>query len=380
MSQASSGKLLVSLLLMFCSARIFFIKREKIDTLSSLSVVAVAVSAAQIVFMSADCVSLALFVVAVFSFITNIHALSRLREKLVVDHYNALFIVFSLISLLCSLFLFALIIYFADTTVTPARMRKMGITLETLRYNGNFADGFAKCKPFEKSNALIQIYSPVRSTEIGTEISKDDDMAATVSEQHTRCNRTPVVILATDKRAGIAGYQTYMALLAAKGYTVVTGEFSEGRWLDAVWMPQFGAVSFRRLVMVLSWLFDKAEFEKQHEFYTFAVIKEIQALLDIAAALYGDGARCLVSDQMSSVAVKTASNWATNAGGKDISTFDLTEVLTSPGLGFVQQADPLLAWMLHLPRVRTLDDAQKAVEYTVSIMKQKMTEDKNDSQ
>lgn len=352
MSSECGGKLLVSFLIAVCSGRVLFTKRE--NALCVLSIAALLISAAQIAVNGADCVSLVLCALSILVFIMNFHALGRLASSLIVDHYNPLFTVFSLVSLLLAAGLGGVTLYFADIAVTPRMMKEMNVSKKEVRYNGSFEAGFNECKLFERSRAQITIYS--------------NQAAQRTSQSDTD---RPVVILAADKRAGNASYEAYMAFLASEGYTVITGEFSEGRWAR----PPFSSLPIRRLSLLLLWLLDTREFSRQHEFYTFAIIKEYKALLDIADALYGEDARCLVSDEMSKVAAETAAAnlckggyFPQSAASAIYPVFHLENVLIAPGLGFVQQADPLLAWYLKLPRNRTLDEPKKAAALTAKMI------------
>lgn len=346
MSAASVGNLLTSLLLFFCSARIFFIGYAAVDSLSVIAPIALLTSIAQIAANGADAISVVLCIIALFAFITNLHALSRLASALVVDHYGALFICFSVVSLVSSTFLSFLIVYFFPPTIAPKDMQKMGIVKENVRYIGTFADGFEEAKLFEKADAEVHIIAPT----------------------FTATDERLVVIVIPDKRAGIAGYEQYMAYLAAEGCTVMTGDFAEGNWL-----PQpFGARPFRRLSLLLLWLFDSAQFDKQHEFFTFAEMHEAEALLDIAAKRFGECNVSIVSDGMSSLAAETVAKEASN-NGKNIAVYPLAVTLDKAGLGFVRSADPLLAWHLGLTPSRTLETEKQAAKDTAASLRQDNT-------
>lgn len=375
-----SGKLLVSFLIAVCAGRIFFSKRE--SGLCYVSAVALVLSVAETVINGTDCVSLALCAVSLFTFITNIHAMSRMAGGLVIDYYNPLFVVFSLVSLCFAVFLGGLTVYFADSTVTPKMLRDLNVSVQNVRYKGSFVEGFDVCPSLEKADALIRIYE-------NKALSSAPD-APMVGYTADGGYWPTIVVLATDKRAGAAGYDAYMAFLAAEGYTVITGEFAEGRWAA----PPFGTLPMRRLSLVLMWLFDRKQFQKQHEFYTFAIVKEYKALLDIARKRWGARAVCLVSDEMSSMAAKTAADMAadeavtagdteadkanaedtaaeTSQGANPILVYHLEDVLAVPGLGFVQQADPMLAWHLGLKRDRTLAFPKQTAERTAIMLRQR---------
>lgn len=388
MSLASSGKLLVALLLVLCSGRVFFIRRglarrvTETNSLSVLSALSLAVSVLQIASNGADAVSLSLVVIALFSFITNVHAMSRLLGSLFIDHYGVLFFVLSAVSFACSVFLCLVIVYFASTTITPREMKKLGVVEQKVRYAGSFLEGFTEAKPFSKASADVYIFKP----------------------DFTPQGQQKVVILATDKRAGIEGYTSYMAFLASHGIVAMAGDFAEGKWLPY----PFGARPFRRFAILLTWLderrfqdkqseagkiddtnatFKKSilnkligrrlgsayQFYRQHEFFTFAEMNEVKAMKDIAEARFG-GQEVppkigFISDEMSSVAVESAAAEAMKEG-EYITVYPLEKVLKIAGLGFVQQADPLLAWYLGLPRDRTLNAQKMAADETAALLKE----------
>ena len=139
------------------SARIFFLKYERVDTAAVLVPLSLVIVVLQIFSWNIDCISAALFVFVVIALCTNARALFRFASKLYVDHYSFAFIVLSVCIFIVSLALIGIIVRYAPVPLDPA---DFGVTETKTRLTGSFAPGFTEAKYFEKTSAMLYIYEP----------------------------------------------------------------------------------------------------------------------------------------------------------------------------------------------------------------------------
>lgn len=325
MSYSVLGEMLIVFLLIVNSGRILFLKYERIDTLAVLSPVALIIAVLQIAAWNADFSSVLLLVISFFSLLTNLHALSRSAARLYVDHYSPVFIIFSALILMSSIFAGFVLLKYAPVNVKPG---DYGVTETKVRLTGTFADGFSESGYTDRTDAQLYIFAP----------------------QNVQADAS-IVIVGCDKRADAAQYKPYMVLLAREGYIVMTADFSasDGAWFSSVADSRV----LRRFVMILSYFRDKEQFGKQKDFYTFAMIREYKALEKIAAERFGSGRRLfVVSDGMTDTAAADIARQKHAVKGRF--ALDSIPEYKSAGFGCVEQTDPLLASVLGLQRDKTL--------------------------
>jgi hypothetical protein len=331
MTYSALGEMLVVFLLVINSSRIFFLKYERVDTLAVLAPLAVIVALLQIAAWNADFISILLLAVSFLAFLTNIHSLARSASKLYVDHYSPVFILFSVVILVCSLLTGVLIIKFAPVNSKPS---DYGAAEKKVRLTGSFREGFSEAGYSDRTDALLSLYSPENSVS-----------AAGQSDGS-------VVIVGCDKRGDAAAYRPYMILLAGKGYTVVTCDFyaKDGRWFNtaADWRI------VRRFAMLVSYLKDKEQFARQKDFYTFSMVREYKAVMDYIDRNSGGGGKFfIVSDGMTDTA---AADVMKQSGGRVQGIFALDSIAEykTAGFGFIEQTDPFAASYFGLRRDKTL--------------------------
>ena len=331
------GDLLAAALLAVSSARIFFLKYERVDTLAVLVPVSLAVIVLQILSWNVDCISAALFVLAVIALFTNVRALARFASKLYVDHYSFAFIVLSVCIFIASLALAGVIVRYAPVSIDPAAF---GVTETKTRLTGSFASGFREANYFEKTDAMLYVYEPTGEKK-----------------------SSPVVIVGSDKRADAASYRPYMLLLAAQGYTVLACDFyaADGRWFNSFADLRI----FRKYSMIASYLLQTERFSRQKDFYAFGMIREFGAMRDIAIQKFGSGVELfLACDGMADAA---AVDFIRQANGRITGALALDSVpeYRTPGFGCVEQTDPLLAFFFGADRDASLRVPRSLVSETV---------------
>jgi len=326
MAYSVLGKMLIVFLLVVNSGRIFFLKYERVDTLAVLAPFAVIVALLQILAWNADLFSVLLLAVSLLAFFTNIHGLARSASRLYVDHYSPVFIIFSVVILVSSLLTGILIIRYAPVNIKAS---DFGVIETKKRLTGSFATGFSEAAYTDRTNAQFYIYKPSSK--------KTNDI---------------VVIVGSDKRGDAEAYRPYMIMLAGEGYTVITCDFyaNDGRWFNSI-ADQY---MIRRFATLISYMNSREQFLKQKDFYTFGMIREYKAMMNIADAEFGSGRKFfIVSDGMADTAADDVMNLS---GGRIQGVFLLDSVpeYRTPGFGFVEQTDPLVGAYFGLARDKTL--------------------------
>lgn len=341
MSYSVLGEMLVAFLLIVNSSRIFFLRYERIDTLAVLSPAALFIILLQIIAWNADFISVLLLIISIISLFTNMHALARSASRLYVDHYSPVFIIFSVIILVCSLFSTFVLVKYSPVEVKASDFN----VIETkTRFKGSFSEGFTKAGYTDGTDAVLYVYEPASGK-----------------------SAPEIVLVGCDKRGDAERYRPYMILLANEGYTVAACDFraQDGKWFNTIadWHI------IRRLAMCLSYLKDKKQFERQKDFYTFGMIREYTAMENIVSAKFGGRQYFLVSDGMS---VTAAGDVMRESGGKVKGIFALDSIAEykTPGLGCIEQTDPLLASFLGYTRDKALFIPRYLVLKTVKAMEE----------
>ena len=167
-----------------------------------------------------------------------------------------------------------------------------------------------------------------------------------VIEPESNAEQKKIIILVPDKRADAFHYKPYMTLLAQKGYTVLACDFfsKEANYFSNNFINSKIA---RRLFMLLHSIYQKEEFLKQQKNFTYIILLECNAIASFAKKTYGENVSLFfVADEMSEEAVKSI----------NFSRFSINQIneYSKPGLGFIEQTDPLLAKYFKIKKDKTL--------------------------
>ncbi|MBQ9630846.1 MAG: hypothetical protein IJR49_04595 [Treponema sp.] len=356
MPHSTLAQMLIIVLLILVNARIFFLKQERVDTLVFLSPLCILLCVLYIVAWHADIFSIALLFLSIFSFCINIHSLSRLVQKLYIDHYSPVFIASSALAFFVSLALAVMLIIFSPIKIEAV---KHSVQEKRIRLAGNFDLGFREANAFEKSSAELFVYEPLQK------------------------NVQPaVVVVIGDKRAESASYRPYMILLSEKGYRVLACDF----YTDSKNTFSFSILNWRairKLAFLLNSIYSPNEFEEKKKSLEEDIVKECRSLLTIAKNQYGNDIKIFfVAD---GIAENAIANMHSNLEGLnqnlrnqelDAEYFFLSTVkeYLTKGFGLVEQTDPLLAKYLELKKDKTL----VIPRYLSLLTVQKITAQKNE--
>ena len=318
--------LILSLLFLNC-IRIFFIKYGKVDVLTVLAPVCVILSVLQIVAWGIYLYSAVILFISIFCFFTNFRAFLRFKAGLLVDHYSAAFKIGEVIVLLLTLGVGALLVYFRPGNTRPS---DYSAEIKKIRLSGDFTGGFSESLPFQLAQGEVILVQPA---------------------DERNFNGQSIIVMA-DKSATAAEYMPLMLNFAGKGFKVFSGEFyaRDMKWCHSGADFKF----FRRSMLFHDRLFDLKQFEMQKQFFTFNIEKEFGAMLKLVKdeTLRDDGTFepvYLVGDWMSGIALpEFKADNADSVSGYALLT-DFEEYQT-PGFGFIQSTDPLLAYKMGLEK------------------------------
>lgn len=318
--------LILSLLFLNCS-RIFFIKYGKVDVLTVLAPVCVILSVLQIVAWGIYLYSAVILFISIFCFFTNFRAFLRFKAGLLVDHYSAAFKIGEVMVLLLTLGVGALLVYFRPGNTRPS---DYSAEIKKIRLSGDFTGGFSESLPFQLAQGEVILVQPA---------------------DERNFNGQSIIVMA-DKSATAAEYMPLMLNFAGKGFKVFSGEFyaRDMKWCHSGADFKF----FRRSMLFHDRLFDLKQFEMQKQFFTFNIEKEFGAMLKLVKdeTLRDDGTFepvYLVGDWMSGIALpEFKADNADSVSGYALLT-DFEEYQT-PGFGFIQSTDPLLAYKMGLEK------------------------------
>lgn len=318
--------LILSLLFLNC-IRIFFIKYGKVDVLTVLAPVCVILSVLQIVAWGVYLYSAVILFISIFCFFTNFRAFLRFKAGLLVDHYSAAFKIGEVMVLLLTLGVGALLVYFRPGNTRPS---DYSAEIKKIRLSGDFTGGFSESLPFQLSQGEVILVQPA---------------------DERNFNGQSIIVMA-DKSATAAEYMPLMLNFAGKGFKVFSGEFyaRDMKWCHSGADFKF----FRRSMLFHDRLFDLKQFEMQKQFFTFNIEKEFGAMLKFVKdeTLRDDGTFepvYLIGDWMSGIALpEFKADNADSVSGYALLT-DFEEYQT-PGFGFIQSTDPLLAYKMGLEK------------------------------
>jgi hypothetical protein len=369
------GELLFLVLIILVCSRFLYIGRLQFDPLSVLAVLIWPTSLLLIFAYGFSTVSGIISIIAFFVMLWNLRSFIRFRQKLAFDHYSLWFIGTSILNILICVFLAVVLII---NHPVPQKFRKNHIIKETVTYTGNFSDGFKKSYvPFRKRNAILTRYyyhkeeiEPVpqelidkvkeqkifkKKDDIKDSEKAEGSQVATVIRSSAETEEVPVevteedtsrkIILFLPSKSALPGnYVPLFKELTKAGFTVYTAEFytKDVRWFNSIldWrIFRSHALQYKKIFNV-----EKFPFDSKTEYYE----KELTQLLNFISPVREDTIY-MVGDQDCAEALQNVhnNNFALIDAWYDISAIS---AYSTPGFGFIEQEDPLLAKKFGLSR------------------------------
>ena len=345
------GELLIFVLLFVTNIRVFFVDSAKRDPLAALAPLTFLLSILQILAWGVGMFTALGLIISFFVLLSNFHALFRYSERLYVDHYSPLMMVWAIFTSILSLAAIVALFIFAPKELNS---RNLGITETSYKYTGEFRSGFDQTQKFQKVNATLYEYK--------LDNKKADEKLGGDREPQTL--QQPIVLFVPDKRGDTYYYKPFLQLLAQKGFTVVSGDFyaRDGKWFHSL----LDLKILRRISMVTESMSDPYYFNSQREFYTYNIGLECKALLNIVREKYGPDCQIFViSDGMSNDAV----NDLVKTKQKNVvGTFSLNTIAgyKTSGYGCIAQTAPLLNMVMGLERESKFETPELLAEETAA--------------
>lgn len=323
------GEILIFTLLFLTNFRVFFVNHVRRDPLVCLASFTFFISILQIFNWGAEIFNLTGLLLSILVLLSNFHAMFRYSERLYVDHYSSLMKVWATITCLLSAAALCITVFFAPSEIKDI---DQDVHETQIRLKGSFKSGFEPASPFSISTATITEYSMFPNLNY----------------------RQDVILFVPDKRADTLYYKPYLQLLAKQGHTVCSADFysKDCRWLHTFEDSKF----FRRFSMVIRSVANNQWFMAQREYYTYNISLELEALFNQVQARYGDQCRFfLISDVMGNTACE---DFAKKYPQKITGYFSIDSIpeYKTPGYGFIEQTDPLLALTLNVPKDKNPSD------------------------
>lgn len=313
------AQLLILTILAISSARVFSIRQTRLDSLVMFIPFALFVLFIESIAWGLSVNEIILFNLIILASIVNYKSFFRFINHLFVDSYSALY---TISSLLLFLIIIATAVLFIAFKPVYLKEDKLQIKTETKYLSGTFNTGFSESdETLQTKNLKLTVYTPDANKG-----NYQNDYA---------------VIFVPDKRARFSSYDPFLKLLAKSGFKVYAGDFG------------FSTVPSSKKVNI--------NFLRQHELFmkskkaggAYYSAAENNYYLDVYAKEMEVIAK--IADKNEPVAKKliiVADEGPALAASKIISTprqivmchnISLISEYKTPGYGFIQQSDPLLA-------------------------------------
>ncbi|WP_407426664.1 hypothetical protein [Treponema sp.] len=359
------AQILVVLMLFFCSIRIFFIKHSRIDCFVAFSPMALVVSILNLVCFEFTTLNFAVFALSLMVFFTNFRAILRLSAKLIVDTYNALFIVFTIVGLILTVILTVIIIIFRPVKYSE---HDFNIIRKEFALAGNTSNLHIKENVFtgEAGSGNLFLYEPVVIDEIVAELYQDN----------------PVLIFAGSARGNVLNYEPYFMLLAQKGYKVIAADlftkdlklFSDFTENKAV-KNLLDSKKFRRFAATQ--IFERYYTTKIEEILKneqALASKKYSALTKLTLELLGDDTKLFYIvdgvDFDSIYSVIDEFNTEPYSNAKGFFSMNRVDEYKTSGYGFIEQTDIFLAHQKGIERENKFFIARYVANKTIKAIQE----------
>lgn len=325
--------LIFSLIAISCT-RIFFIDKERIDSLAILPTMAFWVSLFTIFIFGINIVTFFAFLLSVFCCATNLRSFLRLRAQLIVDHYNPGFIFFSVLELLLALGALTLLVLFRPVRFDEKNLEKLTVSEKKIEMNVSYLKGSTpKQKTLELKTSDFYIFKPNFTVE----------------------GESAIVLFVPGDLSSVNDYESYLAMLAQKGFTVVSADFYSdefGFFGSKILDSRFLAKSMTNFVYFL----DKKTFNEQKAKNAEKVAKKYEMLYDFVRNGWSDFSGTekifIVMDDASDNEKEIIFEKFDGKVSAYFAIENVAEYKTS-GFGFIEQTNPMIAKTFNLSRDKT---------------------------
>ena len=328
------AEMLILLLVLITTLRIFFTKKARIDSPAVLAPVAFVLSALLFFMWGADIITLPLCALAFVTFFINIRSLLRLSARLYTDHYNLRFIIPALLIAVAAACMAVVIVIFHPVRILPS---DFGATRTRTLLTGDGADGYRPWNMLADRpdiTGVLYEYAPA---------DMPDEAAPADAEPN------PVILFVPKCTASVVHYEPYFLLLAQKGFRVVSADFNgaERRVFDN---PVLNSRFFRRLYSLYLRAFDEAALQAALTADTTNALQGYATLARLVVKTYGADTRIFFA--LENISTDDAQALTDQFGENALGTFWLNRIAEykTPNFGFIEQTDPLTAYFFGIER------------------------------
>ncbi|MBQ7881158.1 MAG: hypothetical protein IJ312_00390 [Treponema sp.] len=322
------SELLILFLLFLSSARIFFYKTTKIDSLAIISPFALIISIMTMFIWNCNIQIFFTIILSLVVTLTNIRSIFRLSSSVFIDRYS---IAFRITTLLELIIIFIAILFFSFFSPVKYSTEDFNISKSKYKITGTYLTDFKISDKYDfskKTNGLVYIY------ESTSENQKD--------------NSLPLLIFSGSHIGEVINYEPYFLLMAQKGYTIIASDFYA--YNSKYDYKITNSKLFRRFFALRNYFKSKKENEA---LVSTTTIKNYKATAKIALELFGEERKLFfITDNISFDDIKSITEaWPVNT----LNFFSLNKIseYKSSGFGFVEQTDVLVAKKLGLSKDST---------------------------
>lgn len=328
------AEMLILLLILITTLRIFFTKKARIDSPAVLAPVAFVLSALLFFMGGADIITLPLCALAFVTFFINIRSLLRLSARLYTDHYNLRFIIPALLLALAAACMATVIVIFHPVRVLPS---DFGATRTRTLLTGDDTTGYRPWDMLADRPSITGVLYEYAPADMPNESAPAD------------AEPNPVILFVPKCTASVVQYEPYFLLLAQKGFRVVSADFygTERRVFDN---PVLDSRFFRRLYSLYLRAFDEEALQATLAADTTAALQGYAALARLALKTYGADTTLFFA--LENISTDDAQTLADQFAENTLGTFWLNRIAEykTPNFGFIEQTDPLTAHFFGVER------------------------------
>lgn len=311
------GEILILLLIIIICSRVFFIKHTRIDAIVLFAPFVFILAILQIFAWGLNIAEQVVFYFSLFIFFINWRGFLRFCNRLYVDTYSRVFIVFSAVSLVFAIGLIVFLCIFSPLHLTA---EKYQVTVETKFFTKNSVSEYIEVPENSiKKDFKLTVYSPDR--------------------KQTREEKNEILLFVPDKRAARLSYEPYLILLAKYGYTVYKADFG---FADVQHEQKINLNFLKQRKMTKTYFKSPEKFYEKYSYYEELYAKEYELLSDIVDKIEPHIKQFVIlADGLAEKSFDKIKNLA-----RPIELYffmsSIPEYKTS-GFGFIEQTDPVTA-------------------------------------
>lgn len=325
------AEMLILLLMLITTLRIFFMKKVRVDAAAILAPISFLIAAVLFFIWGADIIILILCVLSFATFFINFRSLLRLSAQLYTDHYNLRFVIPSAVIAVLAAGTAAVVVAFRPVRTMP---EKFGVRRTRTALVGNSETGYRAWDMLaDRPNvtAVLYEYAPLDMTD----------------ESETSAN--PVILFVPKCTASVLHYEPYFLLLAQRGFRVLSADFN-GTERRVFGNDTLNSRFFRRFYSLCLRAFDETALQAALATDTKNALLGYTALARLALREYG--ADTMLFFALENISTDTAQTLTNQFADHTLGTFWLNRIAEYKTIdfGFIEQTDPLTAHFLGISR------------------------------